>query len=55
MNVTTKIIQTKKHGIEIFVAMFLVNGKIEYKSEFFSKGLASVWLTKKINNFKGLI
>jgi hypothetical protein len=54
-NVSTKIIQTKRRGIEVFTALFLVNGKIEYKTEFLSKGLAIAWLTKKTNNFKGLV
>ena len=54
-NVSTRVIQTKRHGIEVFTALFLVNGKIEYKTEFLSKGLAIAWLTKKTNNFKGLV
>lgn len=54
-NVSTKIIQTKRHGLEVFHAMFYVNGKLEYKSEFLSKGLALEWLTRKTNNFKGLV
>jgi len=53
-NVSTRIIQTKRHGIEVFTALFLVNGRIEFKTEFLSKGLAIAWLSKKTNNFKGL-
>jgi len=55
MNVSTKVIQSKKHGIEVFTALFLVNGKIEFKSEFLSKGMANVWLNKKINTWRGLV
>ena len=54
-NVSTKIVQTKRHGLEIFVALMYIDGKVEWRSEFLSKGLAIDWLTKKTNNFKRLV
>ncbi len=54
-NVSTKVVQTKRHGLEIFVALMYVNGKVEYRSEFLSKGLALEWVNKKVNNFKGFV